>query len=245
MGFEARRMKQSALRKDKNSIHAFDHTWQRLKTLSALGFKPSFICDIGASKGIWTQKCLNIFPKAEYLCVDPLKENTPPLKELSLKHRAVHCWMGCLGSKRGEVIMNVDGDGSSILGGHWGNPYGTQRKIKINTLDNLLETQNFPQPDLIKLDVQGYELEVLKGAIKALKSTQAVIAEVSFFPFQSDMPVVHEVVGKLSEYGFVVHDILSVSTRPLDGATAQTDLFFLAKSHFLRTSNKWDHDSIY
>ena len=70
-----------------------------------------------------------------------------------------------------------------------------------------------------RLLIGHYELEVLKGASASLSKVQAVIAEVCYFPFQSGMPVFHEVVGRLAEFGFVVADILSLQLRPLDGAS--------------------------
>jgi FkbM family methyltransferase len=195
--------------------------------------------------GIWTRSCIEIFPEAQYFCVDPLDENQPFLNQLSAEYQNVRCWQGCLGPKIGTTILNVDGAGSSILLGHWGNPYGIQREVVVETLDNLILKGICLQPDLIKLDVQGYELEVLRGAEGALRKTQAIIAEVSFFPFQTSMPVFHEVVRQLAEYGFAVYDILRLSLRPLDGAPAQTDMLFLKIGHPLRSNNKWAGNSVY
>jgi len=189
--------------------------------------------------------CLEVFPKARYFCIDPLDENQPFLEQFSAKYPNVRYWQGCLGAKAGMVTLNVDGLGSSVLTGHTGNPYGIQRKVMAETLDNLILKEICPQPDLIKLDVQGYELEVLKGATTSLRKVQAIIAEVSFFAFQRGMPVFHEVVTQLAEYGFAVYDFLGLSLRPLDGAPAQTDLLFLQATHLLRSSNRWDRNSVY
>ena len=227
------------------SGHAFHHTFQRLAALRHLGFYPTTVCDVGASDGQWTRRCLEVFPDARYFCVDPLDENQPCLAQLSAEYPNVSYWQGCLGSRTGKAILNVDRDGSSILPGHWGNPYGVQREVTVETLDNLILRGVCPQPDLIKLDVQGYELEVLRGAARALGKTQAIIVEVSFFPFQSGMPVFHEVVEELADSGFVVCDVLSLSLRPLDGAAGQADLLFLQATHPLRADNKWDHNSVY
>lgn len=244
-GFEVYKIPTSTSTHNNEPVHGFDHTFQRLRALHGLGFYPITICDIGASNGCWSRRCLEIFPQARYFCVDPLTENQPYLAQLSTEYSNVTYWQGCLGRKSFIATLNADGVGSSILLGHWGNPYGIQKEVTVETLDNLILQGICPQPDLIKLDVQGYELEVLKGSINALRKTQAIIAEVSFFPFQKGMPLFHEVVGQLAEYGFVVSDILSLSLRPLDGVTAQSDLLFLQATHPLRKNNKWDHDSIY
>lgn len=225
--------------------HRFDHTFKRIEHLKNLRFYPDVIFDVGASNGRWTRKCLKIYPEARFFCFEPLEKNNSALASLCIDHPNVHYWQGCLGSQQGTAILNVDGNGSSILTGHWGNPYGTQVEINVKTIDNLIEQNKCLQPDLIKLDVQGYELEVLKGAVTTLNNVQAIITEISFFHFQEDMPILHEVVGQLMTYGFVVYDILSLNMRPLDNTAGQTDLLFLKENHLIRSSNKWDHDSLY
>lgn len=238
--------KLSAIRKKRERhSHAYDHTFYRLKAIQMLGFTPMTICDIGASNGRWSRKCIAFFPRASFFGVDPLEENNSSLERLKHEHNNFDYWLGCLGSKRCTAKLNVDGSGSSILAGHTANPYGVQRQIAVETLDNLIEQGKCPQPELIKLDVQGYELEVMKGAVKALSKTQAVIVETSFISFQTGMPIVHEVVAFMVSIGFVLYDILSLKLRPLDGAAGQSDLLFIKHDHPLRSSNKWSENSVY
>jgi FkbM family methyltransferase len=232
-------------RKNSRDWHEFDHTFGRLTWMRNRGFKPSAIVDIGASNGGWTRKCMKRYPEAKYFCVDPLEENRAGLTRLKDEEKNVDFWMGCLGAEAGKAILNVDGSGSSILTGHTGNLYGVQREVPVETLDNLVLNKVCPPPDLMKLDVQGYELEVLKGAEFSLREAEAVILESSFISFQKGMPLLHEVIGYLVEKGFVLYDILSLKIRPLDGAAAQGDLLFLKEDHPFRKSNKWDHDSVY
>ena len=235
----------SFLARGETPTHAFDRTFERLKTMRDLGFSAANICDIGASDGSWCRGALRVFPRARYLCVEPLDENQRYLRLLSDEYPNVSLWQGCLGSQSGRTVINIDGVGSSILPGHWGNRYGVQREVVVDTLDNLVRREIYSQFDLIKLDVQGYELEVLKGARNTIREAQAVIAELSFFSFQKGMPLFHEVVGELSQSDFVIYDVLSLTLRPLDGAAGQADLLFLRRTHSLRQSNRWAADSIY
>lgn len=225
--------------------HQFDHMHQRIMHIRNLGFNPLTILDIGASDGRWTTECMKIFPQSNYFLVDPLDENHHSLLELVVLHKNLKYWKGCLGANSGVCCLNVDGPGSSILRGHTGNTYGIQREVPVETLDNLINLGICSLPNLIKIDVQGYELEVLKGAERALLTTDAIILEISFFPFQDMMPIFHEVVSELADYGYIVYDILSLSLRPLDNAAGQTDILFLKSDHSLLKDIHWDKDSIY
>lgn len=238
-GFEVRRIEKNYYK------HGFNHTFKRVNKLKQLGFEPKVICDVGASNGRWTRKCLEIYPNGHYFLVEPLEENKLGLENLKRDFPNTNYWLGCLGATVGTVLLNADGSGTSILKGHWGNYYGEQRETSMETLDNLIQQGICPTPDFLKLDVQGYELEVLKGAVSALNSVQAIIAEVSFIRFQEAMPVFHEVVKQIAKYGFVVSDILDLSLRPLDKLAGQANLLFLENSHLLISDNKWDKDSEY
>ncbi len=246
LGFDVHRIRRTNLNSEPCvESHAFDRVFQRLELFKILGFYPQVICDVGASNGCWSRNSLKLFPDARYFCVEPLEEHVPALEHLHQECPNVTYWHGCLGARTETTILYADGDGSSLLPGHWGNSYGTQQEVSIESLDRLIEQGTCPQPDLIKLDVQGYELEVLKGAAAALQNVSMIIAEASFFSFQEGMPLFHDVVGHLAEYGFVVADILSLSVRPLDAAAAQTDILFLQEIHPVRHDNRWAHDSVY
>ena len=100
----------------------------------------------------------------------------------------------------------------------------------LRTLDSILATDNFPQPDLIKLDVQGYELEVLKGSETALAGAEAVLMEVSIVELYQESPVLHHVTAFMAERGFRAYDICSLLRRPLDRALCQIDIIFVKET---------------
>ena len=86
----------------------------------------------------------------------------------------------------GNIIINVHPDlvGSSIYKeAEDSDVNGIERRIPAITLDNICVERNAEKPYLIKIDTQGSELEVLKGAQTVLQNTELVILEVSFFDF--------------------------------------------------------------
>ena len=116
-----------------------------------------------------------------------------------------------------------------------------QREIDVVTIDGLIELNRTPLPELIKIDVQGFELEVLKGAGKTFGHTEVYILEASFFSFEgmNGIPVFSDLVNFMLERGYVVYDFAGFLRRPLDGALAQCDICFVKKDGFLRKSTSW------
>ena len=118
------------------------------------------------------------------------------------------------------------------------------RKVSVETLDGLAGQGKIVEaPDLAKLDVQGFELEVLKGATKALRGTSMFILEVSLFEFWKGQPILAEVVAFMDQHGYVLYDVPGVYRRRLDGALGQVDFAFVPRSSSLRVSNMWDPPS--
>ena len=220
--------------------HEFDHVVARLSWLRNMGFQPRSICDIGASDGRWTIDCLTVFPSARYLCVEPLAESRDALDALARANPNVSIYTGCLGARCGEAVLNAAGFASSILPNWDGRSFGTPHRAEMTTLENLVERGSCLPPDLLKIEVQGYELEVLQGAERLLDSVPVIVAEVAYVPLHKGMPVFHEVVDYLARRGFALADVLSISTRPLDGMAAQSDVLFMQHSYPLRAIPAWE-----
>ena len=96
-------------------------------------------------------------------------------------------------------------------------------------------------PELIKLDIQGYELEALKGASLTFGKTEVYILEVSLFSFSDvpGMPILSDVVNFMLERSYVAYDFLGFLRRPLDNALGQCDMAFVKKNGLLRNSDDW------
>ena len=205
-----------------------------LRNLRRLGFAPRFILDIGAYKGEWSMMVRPIFPEAELMMLEAQEERIPDL-DLAKKNLGgkVDYRISLLGAAhREDVLFNKYPDaptGNTVLAG-WkpGNKF--QVKCTMRTVDAILAEAGKPSPDLIKLDVQGYELEVLTGAAKALEKAQAVLMEVSFIDMYQDNPLLHDVTAFMHARGFVAYDIAALMRRSLDQALAQVDIIFVPKN---------------
>jgi len=208
-----------------------------LERTRAQGFAPSTIIDVGASNGQWTRECLQIFPDARYLLVDPLEENRSTLGALAASDARIEVWQGALGAESGSLDLWAHGDQSSFLPSH--DFPGLRRAVQVRTLDSFIETSLLQAPMLLKADVQGYELEVLKGASRCLEMCEVLLIEVSFRRLYDGSPLAHDIVGYLGARGFRVYDICSFLQRPADNELVQCDVVFAREGSRLFAYEGW------
>jgi hypothetical protein len=106
-------------------------------------------------------------------------------------------------------------------------------------LDDILKEKGLDPPDLIKIDVQGAELDVLVGAPQALGAAEAVVLEVSMYKFMQGAPEFYDIVCFMKRHGFVAYDIIPGWNRPLDGALGQTDIVFVKEKGRFRQNHSF------
>ena len=210
-----------------------------LTNLKRNGFNPSIISDIGAYEGKWTEEVLEIFPLARYYLFEAQKSKERILKKQSSQHHNVFYSIGLLGAEDGkEIAFNEYETASSVLSEHFSTEASVTKK-KLQTFDSVLRENKWPYPDFIKIDTQGYELEILKGATGALINAEVVLLEVSFIDVYKNMPLVKEVIDFMEAKGFQVYDICSLLLRPYDKALFQSDIIFVKQSSALVSSKRW------
>lgn len=201
------------------------------------GFCPATIIDVGASDGRWTLECINVFPSAQYFLIEPLEENRERLNALAKSSSGIQVWHGALGANSGSLPLNTHGDQSSFLPSI---EYpGEAHPVEVRTLDSFLISNRYSAPFLLKADVQGYELEVLKGAEHCLAHTEMLLLEVSFRRIYEGIPLAHEVISFIGNRGFRIYDICSYVQRPGDGELAQADIVFVRRESPLFAYEGW------
>jgi hypothetical protein len=80
-----------------------------------------------------------------------------------------------------------------------------KRDIKVSTLDEIFLNEKISHPILIKMDVQGYELEVLKGANDLLKKIDYLLLEVSENEMYQNQPTEKIIVEYLKNFNFEIY----------------------------------------
>ncbi|MBF0353718.1 MAG: FkbM family methyltransferase [Alphaproteobacteria bacterium] len=219
-----------------------------LANASRCGFTPLSVIDVGAGKGCFTREAHRLFPKCtSFLMIEPLDEFEPALKKLAAELPAAHLIKAVASDRAGTIVLNVHPDlfGSSLLReDEESDVNGVPRLVISTTLDIAARDSKILPSHLLKLDVQGAELQALSGATDLLHNCGLIILETSFYHFFGDAPLFHDVVTWMAERGFLPYDMFGLAHRPLDGALAQVDLVFvpkdspLRKNHFYATAKQ-------
>jgi FkbM family methyltransferase len=208
-----------------------------LAQLARLGFQPRTVIDAGVANA--TPELYQTFRNASILLIEPLVEFEPFLRRICSTYNAQYV-LAAAGQAPGSATFNVHADkfSSSLLKEVEGATVdGTPRTVPVVTIDQLAAEKNLSGPFLIKLDVQGAELQVLAGATRTLLETEAVILEVTLFGTMIGGPQFFDIVSRMKELGFVAYDIFAVNYRPLDGALAQIDMIFVREDGLFRQSH--------
>ena len=209
-----------------------------LQNLKRKNFYPATVLDIGAYEGLWTLDLLEVFPDARVMMVEAQTNKESFLKGVKQKYPHIDYAISLLSSEEGAIKTFEENETAShvVNGAHPGAQY---RQLKTRRLDDLLEAKQFPLPDLLKLDVQGHEMEVLKGAEKALNHATICLLEISLLNLGDNVPLMAEMMAFMNDKGFQAYDISQFIRRPFDKALYQVDMFFVKKDSALVADKVW------
>lgn len=150
--------------------------------LKVIGFKPKHIVDIGANHGTWTREVLKHFPDSFYTLLEPqhwLKDSFQDILDTNSK---VQFYPVGAGEKEGSFLFTiVDRDDSCSFRYTEEEAKAAgfdQIEIPVVTLNDLLVENKLPMPDIIKIDAEGLDIEVLKGASNFFGKTEIFMVEV-------------------------------------------------------------------
>jgi len=210
-----------------------------LGLLKSNGFRPSAIIDVGACGGEWSLLACRTWPGVPAYMIDANPESERPLEEAARKVGATaKHYIRLLGQEhRDNVRLFQHGTGTGVLKDL--TVYQTKAiEVPMDTLDSLLAGESVGDSALIKLDVQGYEIEVLKGGGEILRRAEVAILEASLLPFNDGAPLFAEVVRFMDDAGFATYEFCSVFRRT-DQAQVQVDVFFVRRESNLRRQKRF------
>lgn len=211
----------------------------RLNLMKENGFSPTTVIDGGASVGYWSWAVGKMFPGCQILAIEPNEKIIPKTKELLGKMRIKAIIEQCaIGATDSTAHLNIwDNDetkmsGSSIKSHVQGDPRQAL-EVKLSRLDTLCEKHNL-QPELIKLDLQGYELDALNGAANLLKTTEVFIIEFGCLEAYEERTTPHDLLNVLYANDYCLYDVVDLIYRPYDNALTGGDFIFVKNTSQLK-----------
>jgi FkbM family methyltransferase len=234
----ARRFVPSSLKRGTKRFLGMQDMQSRLRNLKAAGFVCKGAVDVGAFEGEWAVLTHHVFC-CEVLMIEPQPSKRAPLLDLCGKYPFDLESFG-LSEHEAEMSLMLDGTNSQLSTDSVGLPREKDFvRVKVQRLDALLGSRpTRARYNLLKVDVQGFELNVLRGLGEKIAQFEVIVLEVSFIPI-GGAPLLLDVLKFMDAHGFRVYDLLPMYYRPLDGALWQGDAFFVRKDSVLVSSNEW------
>jgi FkbM family methyltransferase len=188
--------------------------WPDVKTVFA-DREVKTVFDVGANEGQSAREFLRHFPAAQIFSFEPTPATFQSLKCLAGSEPRLTAVNQALGETPGQVSFNENAfhQTNSILpsnrqGEEYLGPAVTehQRKIKVEmtTLDAFCRQTSVERIDLLKVDVQGFELSVLKGAHDTLAASKigCIVLEISFIPLYQNQATFHDLTTLLATHRY-------------------------------------------
>ncbi len=196
---------------------------------------PQTILDVGAHTGEFSVAVADIYQPRFCGMVEPIPELAKHLRQLALPgvSRVFCCALGKQASRASFHVLEHTGSSSlmsvnKVSGELFQCSMREKRTIEVTvrTLDQVFAECGQETLDLLKLDVQGSELDVLAAGESTLARTQMVLTELSFFEHYIGQPLSHEVIEYLHNHGFDLRGTFKYSLDPI-GRPLQCDGLFV------------------
>ena len=171
------------------------------------------VIDVGANRGQFALYSLVRFPQARIYSLEPLVRPRQTMAALVQECNRLQVIPKAAGATTGTAQINVshEDDSSSLLSigklqveRHPETAAVGVEEVEVTTLDTAMAGVDLDGPVLLKLDVQGFELEALKGASSLLQHVDTVLTEASFVSFYDGQVLFDELHAWLKQAGFAL-----------------------------------------
>ena len=199
------------------------------------------VLDVGANVGQYGLLLREFGYSGRIVSFEPLSTAYTQLKATS---RNDPMWdvapRTALGNKDGKIAINVSGNSESssvldMLDSHLesasDSAYIGSEKVKLCRLDQIVkEYLNDDTTSIfLKIDVQGFERQVLEGATQILPRVHGIQLEMSLIPLYKNQPLYQEIIEIMKELGYELHAVLPGFTDFKSGRLLQMDGIFFRK----------------
>jgi len=195
---------------------------RRLTHYKSFNVKFDNVLDIGAFKGEWTKTFKKYFPESNVLMIEANEDHEEDLKKVGEYKIAL------LGEEDGKEVDYYKAVGKIQTGNSIYLEQTTTEFIPVKKktirLPTLLNSED--GYDLIKMDVQGSELDIIKGALPIINNTTLLLLEVNLYQYNKGAPLIADVMAYLTKLGFKLVDIVDLLYNQDNGYLLQIDAMF-------------------
>ncbi|MEK6780169.1 MAG: FkbM family methyltransferase [Bacteroidota bacterium] len=200
-------------------------------------FKITTVIDVGANEGQYALGLISNGFKGKIFSFEPIAIIFHKLSKAAERHNGWSTFNLGIGEKEDEISINVSENfvSSSILeinqtsiAAESKSRFTHQERIRMTSLDSFFANVNIIHEDtLLKLDIQGFELNALRGAKKSLPWIKVIQIELSFVQLYKGSPLFQEVTDFLKKEGFEIFTIIPGFRNAQTGQMLQADGIFV------------------
>lgn len=206
---------------------------QAYRRIRSKGFEPGAIIDVGAYEGHWTRLARSVFHDAPVVMVEAQTAKKTILDAVCRDVRGVTLENSVLSATAGEEVVFYEMETGSSLRPENSNVPRVERRLMSKTLDDIAIA--LPGPIFLKVDVQGAELDILRGGQSTLARSEVVQLETALLPYNDGAPQIVDLLVQMREWGFVPLDFAGF-IRPNGIDLVQTDIIFVRSDSDLRAT---------
>jgi FkbM family methyltransferase len=195
-----------------------------LRKVKSQGLEIKTVYDVGACVGKWTSQMKQsvLFDGDFYLF-----EGNPVYKDiLSQQNSFVH--IGVLSNPGRETVNFYNGcDTGDSYYKETTDHYDNRKPITLpcRTLDSVIEENNLPIPQFLKIDTQGSEIDIMAGAKKVMGKADLVYLECPIIEYNKGSPNIFDYLMLMSSYGYIPTDVLEIHRS--EEVLLQIDVMFI------------------
>lgn len=194
----------------------------------------NFIFDVGSLNGVESVYFSQFLPSSKIYSFEANPNSACLVRENQKYYPNTYCIDKAVSNFNGKNTFYLTSDNigaSSLLkpiGGYAGHQYSTI-EVDVITIMKFCEENNIPNVDILWMDLQGNELNALKGMGEMLSNTKVICSEIGLQPYYENHTLYGEIVDYLEKYGFEVSEKDYPFPYPRDKNALECDFIFINK----------------
>ena len=207
--------------------------------LRTQGVNPRTVIDVGANTGQFAVAAARLFDQPAIYCFEPLPDCAARLQRNLRSARKVFVSPIALSEYSGDAVFHINSHSHSssmlpLASGHLdafpAAMVVDEIRVPMSTLDFELSSVELAPPVLVKIDIQGAEAAMLRGAAATLRRVDYVVVETSFKPMYEGETTFRDLLEIMDRYAFDFVRPVGLLTHPRTGEVLQMDALFTRKS---------------